>query len=315
MTNSADIAWFKEQFGKEIETALSGTLFDLDMIVAIACQETGDIWSILRKKPFSRREILSLCVGDTIEKGRRAFPKSKAVLIAKPKGQRMFDIARRALVEMAREVPGYKKAAANPDKFCHGFGLFQRDLQFFLKDPEYFLERKYEIFGNTLEQCLNELDRGMATLGYRKKKSLTDREFANVAIAYNTGGFDPDKGLKQGHFDGSRYYGELILDFVELSRSVKGRGATPFPGRFVVIARNGLKLRNGPGLEFDATRTLAAGTELTVMAFDGPAGDWARVDLEGDGLIDGHAFAAFLSPSASAPTSEEAEEPGEPEEG
>lgn len=46
-----------------------------------------------------------------------------------------------------------------------------------------------------------------------------------VAIAYKTGGFNPAKGLRQGHFDGSRFYGEQILDFTRLSRSVALRPA------------------------------------------------------------------------------------------
>ena len=69
------------------------------------------------------------------------------------------------------------------------------------------------------------------------------------------------------------------------------------PGRFAVIARDGLKLRNGPGTTFESARTLPAGTELTVMGFDGGNDAWARVDLEDDGLLDGHVFAAFLAPS------------------
>jgi hypothetical protein len=41
MVTADDIGWFKRQFRIQIEAALPGTPFDLDMIVAIACQETG----------------------------------------------------------------------------------------------------------------------------------------------------------------------------------------------------------------------------------------------------------------------------------
>jgi hypothetical protein len=68
-------------------------------------------------------------------------------------------------------------------------------------------------------------------------------------------------------------------------------------GRFVVIARDGLKLRGGPGLEFAGIQTLATGTEVTVLDLAGDKNDWARVDLEGDGLVDGFLFAAFLAPA------------------
>jgi hypothetical protein len=82
----------------------------------------------------------------------------------------------------------------------------------------------------------------------------------------------------------------------------------PSPGafeRFVVAAREGLWLRKGPGLGFDRAKLLAAGTELSVAGRDG---EWARVDLEHDGLVDGYVFAAFLK-SADPGIGETAEEP------
>jgi hypothetical protein len=312
MPNAGDIRWFKEQFHQEIEASLAGTLFDLDMLVAIACQETGYIWSVLRKKPLSKPEILALCVGDTLDasRGRRAFPRTKADLIAKPNGQEMFDVARKALVDMATYIPGYRGAASNPDKFCHGFGVFQRDLQFFLEEPDYFLERRYEDFDATLAQCVGELKRGVKKLGFENKPSLSDLEFAYVAIAYNTGGFNPSKGLKQGHFNGSRFYGEEVYDFVRLSRTVGlPSAAVASLGRFVVVARSGLQLRKGPGLEFGISKTIESGAEISVVGFDGPDDEWARVDLENDGLVDGHMFAAFLLSADAHDPSEEVEEP------
>jgi hypothetical protein len=237
MPNASDIQWFKQQFQAIIETAISATPFDVDLIVAIACQETGHIWSVLRKKPLTIDQILALCVGDTLDadKGRRAFPKTKADLLKAPGGQDMFDIARAALVEMAKHIPGFRGAVNNPNKFCHGFGVFQRDLQFFLSDPDYFLERRYEKFSETLAQCLAELDRALTKNGLRGKPVLTDLEMAGVAITYNTGRFKPAKGLKQGHFDGTRFYGEAIFDFLRLSRTVAGPGLVasipaPVPG-------------------------------------------------------------------------------------
>jgi len=301
MVSVDDIRWFKQQFRTEIEAALPGTPFDLDMIVAIACQETGYIWSVLRKKGLPLDRVVALCVGDTIDykgpgKGRQAFPRNRALLIAAPNGQPMFDIARGALEDMAAFIPGYASSVANPDKFCHGFGVFQRDLQFFKDDPDYFLQKRYEIFSGTLAQCLGELRRGLKTLGYQSKTSLTDIEFTKVAIAYNTGGYNPDKGLKQGYFDGEKYYGEWIFDFVTLSRTVDS-AAMLAAGRYVVMARGGLKLRGGPGTNFASERTLVLGSELNVVEVDSQDPSWVRVDLEGDGLLDGYVFASFLAPA------------------
>jgi hypothetical protein len=130
----------------------------------------------------------------------------------------MFLIARVALEEMSKYVPGYVGAVSNPDKFCHGYGVFQRDLQFFLESPDYFLDRKYESFSNSLEQCLNELTRGLKKVGLSGATSISDYQFACVAIAYNTGRFNPSLGLKQGYNDGHKYYGEYIAEYLASAR-------------------------------------------------------------------------------------------------
>lgn len=314
MPTADDIRWFKQQFRAQIAPAVAGTPLDVDMITTIACQETGYIWSVLRKKSLPLARIVALCVGDTIDyrgpnKGRQAFPRNKAALVAEPNGQQMFGIARKALEDMSAHVPGYGGAVANPDKFCHGFGVFQRDLQFFKNDPGYFLEKRYEAFADTLTQCLGELRRGLKKLGFESRTSITDLEFAMVAIAYNTGGYNKNKGLKQGHFDGTKHYGERIEEYLRLCRAVED--AAPLaPGRYVVIARGGLNLRGGPSVAFASEKTLSAGTELDVVATDSQDPSWVRVDLEGDGLLDGYVFAAFLAP-AGAPigAGEDAPEP------
>ena len=65
--------------------------------------------------------------------------------------------------------------------------------------------------------------------------------------------------------------------------------------RYVVIARDGVQLRGGPGNEFDVIRTLAAGTELTAVAFEGAQKEWALIDIENDGLVDGFVLTSFLA--------------------
>ncbi len=60
--------------------------------------------------------------------------------------------------------------------------------------------------------------------------------------------------------------------------------------RFRVIARDGLVLRSGPGTDFVRLRTMPFGTILFVLS---RSGDWALVDLQGDGRADGHCHPAF----------------------
>lgn len=88
-----------------------------------------------------------------------------------------------------------------------------------------------------------------------------------------------------------------------------GTAVLAAPGRFVVVARSGLKLRGGPGTDFMSERTLPAGTEVEVVRFDGPNSDWALVDLESDGERDGYLFAAFLMRADAIVGNEDAPEP------
>ncbi len=180
-----------------------------------------EIWGANRKI-LTLPELLNICVGDTLDadKGRRAFPKTKSDLLVAHRGQQMFDIARDALVNMAKYVPGYATVAARPDKFCRGFGIFQYDLQHFKTDPEYFLERRWCDFDSCLTKCIDELQAAMGRMGIAGQQTLTDLEKVHVAIAYNVGKFKPEKGLKQGYFDGKNYYGELIFDYLRLSQTV-----------------------------------------------------------------------------------------------
>ncbi|RDZ27236.1 hypothetical protein [Lysobacter silvisoli] len=232
MPNSADMLWFKTRFAARIAPALAGTPLTLDLITALACQETGEVWPLLRRTSMSEERILALCVGDTLDAnaGRSAFPKTKSDLVAHPRGQPMFEIARQALVDMAAHIEAYRGAASRPNKFCHGFGIFQRDLQFFRDDPDYFLQRRYERFEDSLAHCVAELKRGLRELGLHTRSSLTTMELSAVAIVYNTGRFRPERGLEQGHFDGQRFYGQAIFDFIRQAQTVSAPAApAPLP--------------------------------------------------------------------------------------
>lgn len=71
-------------------------------------------------------------------------------------------------------------------------------------------------------------------------------------------------------------------------------GGTGAGDLFTVIARSGLRVRSGPGVEFDIRSLLPAGTKVKVLS---RSGDWAKIDATGDGNADGFVFAAFLAPS------------------
>jgi hypothetical protein len=216
----------------------------------------------------------------------------------------MFAIGREALQRVAEHISGYKPSASNPNKFMRGYGLFQYDLQFFLKDPGFFLNKDWARFDGCMAKLLGELEECVVKAGVAGKASLTDLEMAHVAIAYNKGSFNPALGLKQGHKSDGKFYGENIFEFIALSKAAPWTGALPAdaapPGdapdtigveRFKVVAREGLRLRGGPGTEFSALRVVAFGTVVDVLRRDN---SWALVDLEGDGRADGHMHASFL---------------------
>ncbi|MCI4663800.1 MAG: hypothetical protein MRY74_03675 [Neomegalonema sp.] len=328
MVGRADIIWFKETFWDEINQAVQGSPFDADMLIAIACQETAYIWSQLRKKGLAKDEIVKLCCGDTLDAPRRrAFPKHKRALLAKPRGQEMFDIARAALLSMAAHVPGYNFAFKNEDKFCRGFGVFQYDLQFFKEDPDYFLEKRYERFDETLKKALEELTSALRKRKLHAQANITDNEFCTVAITYNTGRYRKWRGLKQGHFDGKRYYGEHIFDYLATLRGIAAPGAgandaIAEPGTAIVGVDN-TRLAHGPKFVVDTVSSplnlreepkiskpsnanvlaqIPDGTE--VQAFDGNEEDgFIRLEVELSGRIfRGYTSAKFLIRQPSSPS-------------
>lgn len=254
MPDTTDILWFKTQFEPAIQAAIGGTPLTVDFLTAIACQETGFAWSAMRRKNLPLDRIVALCVGDTLDadKGRKAFPQTRADLEAVPRGKDMFAIARQALLDMAQHVPGYEAAARRPSKFCHGFGVFQLDLQFFRSEPDYFLNRDYENFDNSLDRCLRELQGALRKLGFTGRSSLSDDEFAAVGIVYNTGRFRLGRGLQQGHFDGRRFYGEAIRDYIRMAHTVATGGAAPAlpppPAGTAAIAAPSPVTATGPAL-------------------------------------------------------------------
>jgi hypothetical protein len=229
------IGWFKTNFGPTLDTAVSGTPFTVDMVTAIAYQETGYIWSVLLDKQLSLQKVLELSVGDTIDApGRSVFPRGKGELIAAPRGQEMFRIARQALIDMAQYIAGYDKVVRNPNKFCHGYGIFQYDIQFFKDDPDFFLQRKWCDIAACIGKLLTELRQAMQRQCWANKATLTDTERVFVAIAYNKGRANPALGFKQGYqSDDGRYYGENVFEFLRIAQTISISGqpkiATPVP--------------------------------------------------------------------------------------
>lgn len=220
-TIEKSMLWFKESFEQKINLKLSGTPFDLPLVIAIAFQETGYVWSRMIGKTTTE-DLLLCCTGDTLDApNRSAFPKNKAELLAYPKGDKMFEVAREALSNVGRWDATYKRLYENnPDKFCHGYGIFQYDLQFFKTNPDFFLNKEWSDIDKVIPMVVNELNAAQHRIpSLRGKTALTYNEKIYVAIAYNQGTANVNKDFKQGHKNNSsgKYYGENINDYYKIA--------------------------------------------------------------------------------------------------
>lgn len=216
------IQWFKKSFKSELEKAVKNTPYNVDLFCAIAFQETGYIWNKLIKQGASKESILLSCVGDTLDTPKRkAFPINKKALIDVKNGNIMFEIARKALVDLAKINDGYKDAVKNENKFCHGYGIFQYDLQHFKTNPTFFLNKQWGDINKVFEIFVLELNAARKRQNLDKKETLSDMELVLIAIAYNKGVATPNKGLKQGYFDGVKFYGEYINEYYFLSKKIE----------------------------------------------------------------------------------------------
>jgi hypothetical protein len=233
MTVRDEITWFKEHFADKIIPALAGTPVSFDLICALAFQESGELWSKLRlNQPPD--EVLRLSVGDTLDESNRSvFPKNQDAMIAAPRGQQMFDLAHQLLIDMgeATGIEAYQDLGRRPQKFVHGYGIFQYDLQFFRRDPNFFLEQRWKSIDACVDKLMTELQAALQQLGLSDQPSLTDLQSAFVGIVYNTGfgNFREAKGLQQGFFDGTHFYGENIDRFLQIARNIPTPVPAPAP--------------------------------------------------------------------------------------
>jgi hypothetical protein len=196
MTNPEHgLRWLNQNFGTQLAQATAKTPIPPALLMAIAWQETGLLWGkwISAKSP---EDILALCVGDTLDAPRRsAFPRSRTELEAWPQGKPMFEVARAALVQVGKADASYASAARNPNKFCHGFGMFQLDIQAFRTNPDYFLKRTWarapapwlpRSCGQRWLFCLAQAKRGSARANASTSPSLTIRATPTCGWVYTS---------------------------------------------------------------------------------------------------------------------------------
>jgi Domain of unknown function (DUF1906)/Bacterial SH3 domain len=112
-----------------------------------------------------------------------------------------------------------------------------------------------------------------------KKWSLLQGPVSTVA------GLDCDPDQANGDF-GDFQLGPPVAQIGTTSQSAQ------------VIARSGVRLRAGPGTNFDISQTIPFGTRLHVVK---TTGDWSLIDLVGDSAVDGFVNSHFIAPTGSTP--------------
>jgi hypothetical protein len=87
-------------------------------------------------------------------------------------------------------------------------------------------------------------------------------------------------------------FGRPALPDEEIEEDALPNTTSPSLNSYRVTARNGLRMRSGPGTDFDIVATLHANQRVRVLD---KSGDWLQVDLEHDGLADGYCHGGFLA--------------------
>lgn len=168
--------WLLKNFGSQIEQAVQGTPMDSNLVAAIACKETANVWLqwIGRLSPA---EVLARCVfdasGDFPGTTRSAFPPNTAAFRASV-GNDLSDM----LIEEANETR--KLRGYGPQSWVYkGYGLFQYDLQHFDKDPGFFRDREWRTFDACLDRWMKEM---------QDKLRAANGDLADAVRRYNGSG-------------------------------------------------------------------------------------------------------------------------------
>lgn len=169
--------WMRQHFDAQIREVVAGTPWNVELIIAIACQETAYKW-LHWIKDYSPEVILARCVFDTSgepefpDAPRSAFPKTRFDFV-----ERYGTDFLKMLVEESnktRRMQGWHDAPY----LCRGYGIFQYDLQHVLTDREWFEQKRWY----SLSECLVKL---VAELNVKAQAKST---LHDIVKAYNGAG-------------------------------------------------------------------------------------------------------------------------------
>jgi hypothetical protein len=147
--------WLFQNFADAIQQAVQGTPLDANLVAAIACKETANVWLHWIDR-LSPHDVLERCVfdgsGDVPGTSRSAFPRNATDFRAKV-GDTLTDM----LIDEANETR--KLRGYGPQRWLYkGYGLFQYDLQHFVDDPDFFRNRQWGDFAACMDRFMREMN-------------------------------------------------------------------------------------------------------------------------------------------------------------
>jgi len=155
-------AWIRHNFATAIAPVIIGTQITFELIQAIACKETHNIW-LPRIDTHAAKDLIPLCIGDasgdvpgTI---RKAFPVNAAAF-----REKFGDDFTKMLISEANKARALR--GLGPDQFLYkGYGIFQYDLQHVLTDAAFFRDRQWHSIDKCAEKLVLELNKKFKASG------------------------------------------------------------------------------------------------------------------------------------------------------
>jgi hypothetical protein len=178
--------WLKKHFEAQIREQVYGTPWTVKLVCAIFCQETA--YKVLRWiNDYEPLTILQRCVfdasGDFPGTTRFAFPKNKTEFQNKygeTLTQKLIDEGNKQRRMPQWDAPtGYSDA----DYLYKAYGLFCYDLQNIIKDPDFFVFKKWYNMSDCLQKLVEELN----------EKANTHGNLRSIVKAYNGSGAAADE--------------------------------------------------------------------------------------------------------------------------
>jgi hypothetical protein len=167
--------WMKSNFGGEIQGAVASTPFSLDIVCAIACQETAYVWIHFLDR-LSTDRILERCVfdasGDFPGTRRNPFPRNTAAF-----RQRYGDQFTQMLIDEANETRALRGFGPK-DWVYKGYGIYQYDLQHVTDNEAFFRQKQWYQHDRCLAMLMREL----------REKYAAQQDLWKAIRAYNGSG-------------------------------------------------------------------------------------------------------------------------------